>query len=330
MKRLLSCVLLMCVFFCGFTCFGEENNIIEYIDGIRNAYKTLANEYGFLYHVGSELESTFHERNVIAADIVIDAYTSYSFDMWIDGGSKFGLWPIFSMDSNDTEDKSFIIHCENDEVSEKIIKELILATLYVIDDDMDNEKAQAMLKQFVNTYNGKNHSYVYSNEDYYMFVSYGKSSGGDESTIINVVDKRRIILTDDEKINYTNMTYDEICAPLNAGELVCFEGVPVKRIENNSSDWLDVGREYWNVKVPDGQVRIEFSFDTYPISLELDKSYIFYGMILRGENTGEGIIRIDCAEEKNDGTNVENIAASFINQVIGAVIDTYNSADMEG
>lgn len=298
MKRLLTCVLVICVFFCGFTAYGEENAVTEYVDGIRNAYKTLAEENGFLFHVGNVLESEFHERNVISADLVLDAYTNYSFDMWLDSPTDFAMYIFFHMDTMDTEDKSFTINCKNDKVSAKIIKELILATLYVIDADMDNEKAQAMLKQIVNTYDGKNHSCVYSNDDYYMFVSYSENYSGEGSTTINVVDKRRINLTDDVKINYTNMTCDEIYAPLNAGELVCFEGVPVKRVENTSSDWLDIGHEYWDVKVNDGQVQIQFNFDNYPISLELYRPYVFYGMILRGEYTGKGIVRIDSAEVK--------------------------------
>ena len=285
MKKLLLVVLLVIAFlFCGFETLAEENAAVKYIDGIRNAYQLIANVHNYRYRVGNSLESTYHERNVISADTVIDAYTSYSFDILFEGADELALYTYFAMDSVDTDDKSFSINCWNDKVSAKMIKELVAATLYVVEENMDNEKAQATLKQLVNTYDGKTHSSVYSNDDYYVFISYDETYGGNSLTNINVIDKQRLLLTDEEKSNYVNMTYSEICAPLNALELVCFEGIPVKRIEAKSSSWLDTNKEYWDIKLEDGNVCVEYSFDIYPFSIDLEVPYVFYGCILGKRN----------------------------------------------
>lgn len=280
----------------GFGTFAEENVAVEYIDYIRNSYQVISRENDYLFRVGNNLESTYHERNVISADLVLDAYTSYDFDMMIDGTSEFALQTYFSMNSENFEDRSYIIYCKNDLVSAKIIKELILATLYVVEEDISDDEAQSALKQIVNTFDGKSHSNVYSNDDYYVFVSYYESYTGDSSTKINVVDKHRLYLSDVEKRNYANMTYSEICAPLNALELVSFEGIPVKCINHEPSDWSEINREYWQVQLTDGLVRVMYDFDSYPFYLELDKLYIFYGVIVGGDSAGTGTIRLDSLE----------------------------------
>lgn len=269
-----------------------ERKVPTYIEWLRQSYAEISARDNYTFSVGSQVNSTFHERNVISANCIIEAYTSYEFDISLPNTSEYAVRIYLFMNSNDPENRSFKIYCNNDYVAPKIIKELILATMDILGNNLDDGSAEQALRGMVVSFDGINHSNVYSCGDYLVFLS----SGGKDSnqTVINVVDKQTLVMDEECRSEYIQMTYAEMCAPLNVGESVEFTGIPTKNISDASSSETDV--DFFVVELPDGVIMIRINFDTTPISLELNMPYRFWGCLMGGEHSGTGAVRVDYAE----------------------------------
>lgn len=294
--QILAFVLLGALFFSIPLSVTAEDAAFSYVSNVWACYKSFCERNDYSYIIEQSIKSTYHEEEIISSDYIIEAHTSYSINILLPNSNNLSAYIMFSATDINASDKSFYIRCYNDEVPASTIKELILTTLYFSNNNISEKYAQQKLSEIVTSFNGRTHSNVVDGTDYLIFVSYDEDFLNRTITQINVIDKNRLKLNEETRELYSEMTYEQMCAPLNVGEAVTFIGTPIKSIENESSDPLDANVEYWEIKLSDGIIKIRINFDFNPISLGLNTSYRFYGNLMGGEDSGTGAVRVDYVE----------------------------------
>ena len=175
MKKLIVSFLLVwsLTYIGAFASTDSTSSTPEYISHVWNAFAQIAKENDFSYIVGDSVEAEFHEAETISPTVTLDAYTSYSFDIGFPNMNTYAMRIYFSMNSSNLSDKSFTLYFNEGYLTPQQIKETILATIFVIDEAISAEDAQAQLNQMVITYSGSGHSNLFVTDEYTCFISEG-------------------------------------------------------------------------------------------------------------------------------------------------------------
>lgn len=299
MRKIIIFVLCLALFVPGIAMASNDGTAADYVESIRARFNNVGETYNLSYSVSPVIEENYMEAGYVRNKKVYDEYFAYDFDIDFPGNTLYQPYIYFFANSASPEDKSFHITCYNDDISPAQIKELILATCMVIDDTISYDEAQDVMQKLVVSYDGKNHSDLYSTDDYTLFILPGKGYDDEIQTQIIAFDNSQMpVVNDEKKQRYPEASAREIYAPLNALENVCFKGTPIQKMNDYSSDWTDAGSEFWHIELSssDSYVVGKLSFAYMPVILD-NAEYMFYGTIIGGEHAGTGLVRIDYVEK---------------------------------
>ena len=299
MRKIIIFILCLALFVPGMAMASNDGTAADYAEFIRARFNNVGETYNLSYSVSPVIEENYMEAAYSRDEKIHDEYFYYNFDIDFPGDILYQPYIYFSANSQSPEDKSFRITCYNDDIMPAQIKELILATCMVIDDTISYDEAQDIMQKLVVSYDGKNHSSLYLIDDYTVFILPGQGPDDEMQTDIIAFDNSQMpIINDEIKQSYFEASAQEIYAPLNALEDVCFKGIPIEIIDNYSSDWTDAGCEFWHIKLLSSDLYVigKLSFAYMPIVLD-NSEYMFYGTIIGGEHAGTGLVRIDYVEK---------------------------------
>lgn len=242
----------------------KKKNIIE----VQKRYQELANKNSFKFSVNEEIKYT-------------SQFKAYEFDI-VDDSKNTGLVTFYQREDGEIKkgfDVTFFRGFDN-----RAIKDFITATIMIMEDGIEPEKANDITSELVVSLGNGIYSDIVNVGEYTVYLDADNSRLMFDGTLYLIVLHNSDLNVPINKQDYKKFSYEEMKASLNAGEKAYFTG---KVISDEGEGFI----RYNHLNVEDennNKYFVTFGFDDFLNEFEVNETYTFYGkIVVSAFSTGE-------------------------------------------